>query len=930
MPSLHLWLKLLTLVCLVSCQQIKTPQYFVGVSQCSNDEWRKRMNAELEQEAVFYKGLHLEIRSAHDDNRKQIEDIEFFIRHKADAIIVSPNEADAITPIIEKAYKAGIAVIIFDRKIDSNKYTAYIGANNFEIGYNAGVYVASRLGGRGNIIEIEGLSRSTPAEERHKGFIQALAKEPHIRILTSAPADWFRNKAQQRMDSLLHVYPNIDLVFAQNDRMAVGAYQAALKHKREKDILFVGIDALPGEEYGIDQVQKGILDVSFIYPTGGDKALQLAMKILQKQPYQRENILQSALVDRTNAHIMKMQNTHIEEQNQRINYLKEQVDKYLAEYSSQRLILSACIVIITLLTVIFVLVTRAYWTKTRTNATLKEQKEMLEKQKLQLEKQRDELAEQRDQLLQLSQQLEQATQAKLVFFTNVSHDFRTPLTLIADPVNQLLQDSRLDEQQRNWLQLIQKNTQILLRLVNQILDFRKYENGKMELNLSRTDAQQSCKDWSESFRSIALKKHIHFSLSVDHPEQDYHIIVDAEKLERIYFNLLSNAFKFTPENGCIQVSIAQRKEDTHTVFQLTVKDTGIGIPEEHIKHIFDRFYKADIHHSGSGIGLALVKAFVDLHQGHIQIESEPGKGTTFTIELPYKWEEQGISELPTTRENDPTLIPSTHLMNDIPLLNNEVKEQEEQEASQPCILLIDDNADIRSYMRSILKDQYRILEAADGKEGVQTAIRYIPDLIICDVMMPVMDGLECCAHLKEAVNTSHIPVILLTACALDEQRIEGFECGADSYISKPFNTQVLLARIKNLIDNRKRIRQFFGDSSSAAKETVSNTDKGFAERLRELIEDHIGNAETTVEELGEKMGLSRVQLYRKVKALTNYSPNELLRMARLRKAASLLNSTEKTVSEIAYEVGFTSPSYFTKCYKEFFGKNPTNTAIRKK
>ncbi len=258
-------------------------------------------------------------------------------------------------------------------------------------------------------------------------------------------------------------------------------------------------------------------------------------------------------------------------------------------------------------------------------------------------------------------------------------------------------------------------------------------------------------------------------------------------------------------------------------------------------------------------------------------------------------------------------------------------ETEEQipDENKECILIIDDNADVRDYVKSLLKEEYTVIEAPDGRAGLKKAMKYVPDAIICDVMMPVMDGLECCRKLKTELQTSHIPVMLLTACSLDEQRIQGFECGADSYISKPFNSKLLLVRLRNLIDNHKRLKQFFGDKITLSKESVSEVDKGFVERFRELIEENLADSELSVEDLGSKMGLSRVQLYRKIKALTNYSPNELVRIARLKKAASLLASSEKTISEITYEVGFTSPSYFTKCYKEYFGESPTDFLKRR-
>ena len=394
-------------------------------------------------------------------------------------------------------------------------------------------------------------------------------------------------------------------------------------------------------------------------------------------------------------------------------------------------------------------------------------------------------------------------------------------------------------------------------------------------------------------------------------------------MERVYFNLLSNAFKFTPENGTITVTLSTlTKEEGGRYARLVVADTGSGISVQHIRHIFDRFYQMDVNHAGSGIGLALAKAFVELHGGVITVDSVEGKGTVFTVDIPMA-DSGGAVCRPRIQEphtTQPTVVEE--------LEETETEEQIPDE-NKECILIIDDNADVRGYVKSLLKEEYTVIEAPDGRAGLKKAMKYVPDAIICDVMMPVMDGLECCRKLKTELQTSHIPVMLLTACSLDEQRIQGFECGADSYISKPFNSKLLLVRLRNLMDNHKRLKQFFGDKTTLSKESVSDVDKGFVDRFRELIEANLADSELSVEELGSKMGLSRVQLYRKIKALTNYSPNELVRIARLKKAASLLASSEKTISEITYEVGFTSPSYFTKCYKEYFGESPTDFLKRR-
>ena len=421
------------------------------------------------------------------------------------------------------------------------------------------------------------------------------------------------------------------------------------------------------------------------------------------------------------------------------------------------------------------------------------------------------------------------------------------------------------------------------------------------MTLSRFDISENIKDWTDAFRTLSYRKHIHFTVSVEPSEEGYVMIADAEKMERITYNMLSNAFKFTPENGTIEIKLSQFTKEGERWLRYQVSDTGIGMPAEHVKHIFESFYQIDVHHA-------------------------EGRGTVFTLEVPVQ--QNGVPE-----ENVEKNIVLTNLKEGAVLSADqetiqtapEVVERDDKET----VLIIDDNQDVRDYVKSLLHDKYTVIEASNGQEGLQQAMKYVPDAVICDVMMPVMDGLECCRKLKMELQTSHIPVMLLTACSLDEQRIQGFECGADSYISKPFNSKLLLVRLRNLIDNHKRLKQFFGDKITLSKESVSEVDKGFVERFRELIEANLTDSELSVEELGSKMGLSRVQLYRKIKALTNYSPNELVRIARLKKAASLLASSEKTISEITYEVGFTSPSYFTKCYKEYFGESPTDFLKRR-
>uniref|UniRef100_UPI003014798B hybrid sensor histidine kinase/response regulator transcription factor n=1 Tax=Bacteroides acidifaciens TaxID=85831 RepID=UPI003014798B len=925
------WIVILfCLIGMTACRQ-DVPRFRIGVAQCSDDSWRHKMNDEILREAMFYDGVSVEIRSAGDDNRQQAEDVRYFIDKGVDLLIISANEAAPMTPIVEEAYQKGIPVILVDRKILSDKYTAYISADNYEIGRAVGNYMASTLKGKGNVVELTGLSGSTPAMERHQGFMAAISNFPDIKLIDKADAAWEREPAEVAMDSILRRHPKIDAVYAHNDRIAPGAYQAARKAGREKEMIFVGIDALPGKGNGLELVLDSVLNATFIYPTNGDKVLQLAMNILEAKPYPRETIMNTAVVDRTNAHVMQLQTAHISELDEKIETLNGRIDGYLSRVATQQVVMYGGLVILLLVAGLLVVVYNSLRSKNRLNRELSEQKrqleeqrDKLEEQRDQLEQQRDKLAEQRDQLIQLSHQLEEATHAKLVFFTNISHDFRTPLTLVADPVEHLLADKTLSDDQHRMLLLVQRNVNILLRLVNQILDFRKYENGKMEYTPVPVDILSSFKGWNESFLAAARKKHIHFSFD-NMSDTDYHTLADVEKLERIYFNLLSNAFKFTPENGKVTVRLSALTKEDDRWIRFTVSNTGSMISAEHIRNIFDRFYKIDMHHAGSGIGLALVKAFVEMHGGTISVESDEKQGTVFTVDLPVR---TCACETSSLEESPVSSVSEASSLNDaLPIEEEELEKN--YDSSKPSVLIIDDNVDIRSYVHGLLHTDYTVIEAADGSEGIRKAMKYVPDLIISDVMMPGIDGIECCRRLKSELQTCHIPVILLTACSLDEQKIQGYDGGADSYISKPFSSQLLLARVRNLIDSHRRLKQFFGGGQALAKEDVCDMDKDFVEKFKALIDAKMGDSGLNVEDLGKEMGLSRVQLYRKIKSLTNYSPNELLRIARLKRAASLLASSDMTVAEIGYEVGFSSPSYFAKCYKEQFGESPTDLLKRK-
>ncbi len=909
------WLIVLT-VLFSACS--RPHRFVIGVSQCSDDEWRGKMNREMLRESSLYDGtVAIEIKTANDDTEQQKRDILYFMEKKVDVLVVAPNEAAPLTSVVEKVFDSGIPVIIVDRKILSDKYSAFIGADNYEIGKTAGEYIVSILKGKGTVLELTGLKSSSPAFERHLGFLEAIGKAPDVQLLASVDAGWRRQDAEYKADSILGCFSHVDVIFSQNDRMAVGARKAAQKIARE-GIRFVGIDALPGKDMGIDLVLNGELDATFIYPTGGDKVIQIAMDILRHEPVSRETILNTALVDKTNARLMKMQSEQILLQDEKMEVLSDKIGESLARYANQRIILYGCVSFLCLFAIMAIVLRKSLRLQHRMNETLSKRNEEITLQKEQLE-------QQRDQLVSLSKKLEEATHAKLMFFTNVSHDFRTPLTLVADPVNQLLQDKDLNREQRDLLQIVKKNVTILLRLVNQILEFRKYENGKQELHLSHCNLKESVEEWTHAFLPTLHRKFIKFEFETENVlDNQWFFVCDKEKIERVYFNLLSNAVKFTPENGKIKVRLSQTEKNGCPFFCIYLSDTGIGISPEHIRNIFDRFYRIDTHFSGSGIGLALVKAFVELHGGEIDVESNEGKGTVFSVMLPSDLKETeylGKSEIQPEENTYEECIPDN---------TDELEDDVVFDSAKESVLIIDDNADIRSYIKRSLCSRYTVIEAENGLSGFRMAMKYIPDVIISDIMMPEMDGIECCKRLKKEMQTCHIPVILLTACNQDEQRIDGFLSGADSFMAKPFNLKVLETRIQNLIEGRKRLCLPQNELLAVEpKSVLCDMDKEFIRKFKSLIEENMSDSALNIEDLGKNMGLSRVQLYRKVKTLTNFSPNEYLRMVRLKRASRLLSSSDMSVSEICYEVGFASPSYFAKCYKDQYGESPTKSLKRK-
>lgn len=895
------------LCCLLpaGCGEGEKPKFRIGVAQCSGDYWREKTNRDLRLELLNHPDTELEILNADNSSEQQARDVRRFIDEGMDLIILAPNEAEPLVGVVNEALDKGIPVVTFDRMLASDRFTAHVEVDNRAIGRGAARYAKS-LGKKPlKIIEVRGPSSASPAQLRHEGFAAEVDADPDMEIVASVFGNWDDGLTAHLTDSLLDIYPDVGLIYAHTDHMALGASRV-LKERGRGDVDVIGIDGFP--HIGIKAVSDGDMTATFLYPTEGHRLLRTAVDILHGRPYERiTRVAPLSPIDASNADILLAQDTLLNEENAKIMLLNEKVDRQLERYTSQKALLLLVLAGVVLLIGFVFLLLRSI------NLNRRNQAELLLKNR--------QLADEKEKQEQLYDRLSEATRSKLTFFTNVSHDLRTPLTLIAGPVEQVAQAPELSEQNRSLMKLTRKNVHILRRLIDQILDFNKFEDGMAALRLSEVDFPALLRDWAEAFAEVAAKRHI--KLKVEMPEQSFRCAIDAEKMERVFFNLMSNAFKHTPDNGRISVHW-QSAGDTAGY---AVSDTGSGISPEEVNRIFDRFYQAEgANPKGSGIGLALTKAFVELHGGSISVESEKGKGSEFKVMVPVRHVAADSVEVEPriTAEDVQTELAGVE---EVPVTPDNEK---------PTLLVVDDNKDIRTLISTRMGADYNILTAADGLQGLRMAARYVPDLILCDVMMPVMDGMECVRRLKEEVSTSHIPVLMLTACSLDEQRLEGYNNGADAYLAKPFNLDLLEARCRNLLASRKLIKQLYLNAapvSTDVKESKkarrpshrpNDVENEFYARFAEIVEKKMADPNLQVADIAAELGLSQSQFSRKIKALTNYTPVEIIRRMRLEKAKTMLVATDAGIGEIAFAVGFSSLAYFSKCYREAFGSSPSD------
>ena len=861
----------------------------------------------MHRELSFHPEINFLMKDAQGQSAKQIGQIKELIDAKVDLLIVSPNEAEKITPIVEKAYQNRIPVIILDRRTMSDEYTAYVGAENIEVGHTAGIYANTVLKGNGNIIEISELPGSSADIDRHKGFVETIVRFPGLRLIAKLDGNWDKNSFEEPLTKLLKSNTQIDFIYCQNDRRAISAFGICKKLGLEKRIKIIGVDGLNGKNEGIDLVYRDILNATIIYPTGGEESIRTAINILYKQPFKRENRLQSTLIDSSNVRIMKLQNEKVVAQQKDIERRQAKIEEQRAISENQATIIYTVSITLALALIFGAL---SFY-------SLRENRKINKK----LEKQNREISSQKDQISQLAENAKVEHEAKLKFFTNISHEFRTPLTLILAPVEDLLDNGKIkDNLVRQELNLIKKNTFRLLRLVNQLMDFRKIEGSKMEIRASEQNLISFLSDIMGSFEKMAAKRKIDFRLITSEPQLN--VWFDVNMLDKVIFNLLSNAFKFTKDRGRIYIHV---KISGNEKVGIIVEDNGVGMTQAEVQHVFEIFYQAEGSYKtlGTGLGLALSKELIHLHKGTISVQSEQGKATKFLIELPLGRDHLKEKEI----SDDPADELSLLRNREIPEENN-IEGTEIQQKIAPreqTVLLIEDNKDLSNLVEQKLLEYYSVVKAADGNEGLKIAFDQIPDLILCDIMLPGKDGLEIASVLKSDFRTSHIPIILLTAKNTTEQQIEGIKAGVDAYITKPFNLKYVEETIRTLLRNRAILREHYTSELPVETNAAANPnklDKKFVTEFTAYIEEHYGNSTLNVEDIAKDMGMSRVQLYRKVKALLGFSVNEYIQQIRLNKAKFLLRRNDLTVADIAYHVGFSSPTYFSTAFKAKYNQTP--------
>ncbi|WP_269685930.1 hybrid sensor histidine kinase/response regulator transcription factor [Flavobacterium lacustre] len=893
---------ILVLITLFSCNSNTKDQQTISIgfsqSISEDDSWRKSMDNTVKVEASLHPEIDLTIYNANSSTKKQIEDIEKMIDDQLDVIIVAPYGSDSIVPVIEKANKKGIPVIIVDRKVNTTNYASFLGADNVEVGHIAGKYIVSMSKAHANIVEIKATTDISPGLERSLGFKQIIDQYPNINAVNITAKDL--GSLNNDFSKLLDRMPKIDYVFAFNDNIALQAWEVAKQKGRENKIKFIGIDGLNDPNGGIQAVKDGRLTATILYPTGGSEAIKLAIKLANKEIVPKNNILNTILIDSLNADIMSNQFDRITVQQSNIETQQNVIEKQEKDYFTLYNLIK---ILIFLLVVIFCLAIFSIYSI----YSIKKKKQELEVNNVKITSQRNEIEK-------FVERLKESNESKINFFTGISHEFKTPLTLILSSVESLHDEFHNKSiSVKKDLDIMYNNSLRLLRLINQLLDFRKVEDKNFTIKLSKNNLWKFSVNMFKEFKGEANKRNINYTIVTDNEALD--VYFDPNLMDKVYYNLLSNCFKFTPDGGKIEIKIST-ENDKESV-KINFKDSGIGIPEQEINQIFNPFFQGSNNSkNGSGIGLNLSKNFVDLHQGFIEVKSI--NGAEFSVYLKI-----GKSHLDESKIIDE----SNYILdseNGYEYLDTELTPSATSliTENKHSILIIEDNPDLLDFIAVKLKDDYTVIRS-NGIKAIEKALELIPDIVVCDLNLPEKDGFQICEALKTNMITSHIPVIILTAMDDNNTYIKSLEVGADLFLTKPFNLKVLKQSIKGLLFNREKLRYYYTNNTNKIEnDGLSLIEREFLNKINLILENNLDESSFSVEELASKLNISRVQLYRKVKAVLGIGVGDYINNFRLEKAKELLISTSMNISEIAYSCGFASPNYFSTTFKSKYGLTP--------
>jgi signal transduction histidine kinase/CheY-like chemotaxis protein/AraC-like DNA-binding protein len=834
------------------------------------------MNNEIFTEAdlIVSHNVNVLYKDAKADNLLQIKQVEELVNNGIDVLMISPNESEPLTPIVESVRARGIPVVVIDRRISSENFDAFIGGNNLSVGRLAGEMSVDLLLEKDirspKILSVTGLEGSSPAQERQFGFEEVLsANQLDTDVVKS---DWKKQTARKLLDSINKInYKYYDLIFAHNDEMASSASE--IYSNSTKKPIIIGVDGLATNGGGLEMVINNKIDGTVSYPPSGAKALRLAFDLALGKSVNKYNYENIFKIDQRNASTLYNEALRVRSQQQKLKSLIENYDSLSLDIEEKNQVILWISILSGLLFISVWLSFFFLYQKNRANNLLRTKQEVINHQN-------KEISQNRDQLISALKQMEEMSEMKTQFFSNISHEFKNLLALMSLDLDKVVADSSTKSRLTRYLSMINSN-------LNRLLSYKNLNSDEYPIELKYGDLSETVKEVAMNFKLSIEAKKLKFNVEAPPVFTDY----DADVIQKVLSNIISNAIKYT-KKGSISIRLF---EDDKLIY-ITIADTGIGIPENEIPKIFERHKRSSL--SGEdkdsyGIGLHFCKSLISLMNGKITVSSKLNKGSAFTISLPVKPE----------------------------LENLQKKTHKEIDKSKPTVFIAEDNPHILARIVQILEENYNVLFENNGIDAYKQINYHHPDIVISDILMPGMDGIQLCQKLFDNPSTINIPVLLLSAVQGDEIRTQGYKTGADAFLSKPFSSETLLSRVENLL--KKSIKTKTTSKISVQVNSKSDEDNKFLTAISDYLYENISEYNFKIEDLLSELGMSRSKFYRKLKSLTKLSPNDYIRKIRLDYASQILIKADFSIAEVAYKVGFTDVKYFSKIFKKEFNVTPS-------